>query len=278
MNLKGCVMKRKAILTASVLTLAGLAGCAVHDTPKQGPKGHSVDSRQVAIMPYATQGVDVEGSSTWFYGQNNGIRAYPTMGGIRYIDDAELDEIRRQQMARVRLKEAEARAAEAEMQLLDAQKKVDAKQVVETTKNVGAKRSEGLPFLNSNKGFVVNNGLPENIRAELKGLDRLASVSFLFDKHDVMYEYSKNVMSRFLKSNPKGGKFVVIGYTDDVGLDDINIPLSEKRARFVAGIIKENFPNAEVVAHGQGPYPRAKDNRAKRGRPANRRVEIYGSK
>lgn len=278
MNWKRCGMKRKAILTASVLALASLTGCAVHDRPSAGPEGHSADSRQVAIMPYATQGIDVEGSSTWFYGQNKGIRAYPTMGGIRYVDDAEIDAMKRQQMAELRLKEAEARAAEAEMQRLDAQRRAGMAEAPKVAEAPRAKRDDEFSFLNKNKGSVASNKLPENIRADIEGLERLASVRFLFAKHDVMYDYSKNVLSRFLNSQPNDKKFVVVGYTDDVGLDDINIPLSKQRADFVAKQLKAKFPGAEVVAHGQGPYPRAKDNRVKDGRVENRRVEIYGSK
>lgn len=357
-------MKQKIALGAVSVMVLGLAGCASQQTASH-LGGNAADSRQVAIMPYASQGVEVQGTTTWFYGRNEGMRAYPTIGGVRYIDESEdsLEKLKR--TAELKLAEAEAQGFLAQKQKDDAQQELNRLSELERAALIAAlsdlnnlspeeraalieavseldyleaaertallaavakllaQKSEGdeeglsaskeelekllagYGLLGAeNKGLSASNnrlsdklaaydievgsGEPhieqwdaqhQLIRRDIEGLERLATLRFHFNKHDEMYSHSKELFKKFFQEiNDEHNKFVVIGYTDDVGLDDINIPLSSRRANFIAEQLHKAFPEAEIISHGSGPYPRAMDNRMKNGRTMNRRVEIYGGR
>ncbi|WP_449566802.1 OmpA family protein [Lutimonas saemankumensis] len=71
-------------------------------------------------------------------------------------------------------------------------------------------------------------------------------------------------------------KFVVEGHTDNTGSDKINKELSQKRADAVRNYLVENgFPAENIRAVGYGSSKPIGDNNTRKGRQANRRVEIY---
>jgi outer membrane protein OmpA-like peptidoglycan-associated protein len=70
-------------------------------------------------------------------------------------------------------------------------------------------------------------------------------------------------------------RVVVEGYTDDVGTDAVNLPLSQARASEVrAYLISRGVPEANVMAKGFGPTRPIASNKTVEGRATNRRVEI----
>jgi outer membrane protein OmpA-like peptidoglycan-associated protein len=70
----------------------------------------------------------------------------------------------------------------------------------------------------------------------------------------------------------------VEGHTDNVGGDEINQKLSEKRAETVRGyLVQQGLPDANVTAQGFGKTAPVADNSTAAGRQQNRRVEIVVS-
>jgi outer membrane protein OmpA-like peptidoglycan-associated protein len=75
--------------------------------------------------------------------------------------------------------------------------------------------------------------------------------------------------------NAPDKQIVVEGYTDDVGTDAVNLPLSEARASEVrAYLISRGVPEANIAAKGFGPERPIANNKTVEGRATNRRVEI----
>jgi len=70
-------------------------------------------------------------------------------------------------------------------------------------------------------------------------------------------------------------KLTVIGHTDNTGNDAINNPLSENRARTVAGyLVSQGIPAASVTSRGAGSSDPIASNDNEAGRAQNRRTEI----
>ncbi len=71
-------------------------------------------------------------------------------------------------------------------------------------------------------------------------------------------------------------KLQIIGHTDSTGSDKINNPLSERRARTVAGYLAmRGVAGARLYATGVGSKQPIASNATEEGRAQNRRVEIY---
>lgn len=67
----------------------------------------------------------------------------------------------------------------------------------------------------------------------------------------------------------------ITGHTDNVGNSTYNYQLSEKRARSVAGYLKDGgVMNQRILIHGRGPDQPTASNNTAAGRQANRRVTI----
>jgi len=70
-------------------------------------------------------------------------------------------------------------------------------------------------------------------------------------------------------------KLTVIGHTDNTGNDAINNPLSENRAKTVAGyLVSQGIPAASVTSRGAGSSDPIASNDNEAGRAQNRRTEI----
>jgi outer membrane protein OmpA-like peptidoglycan-associated protein len=80
---------------------------------------------------------------------------------------------------------------------------------------------------------------------------------------DVMVRYGKTTLT-------------VVGHTDDVGSNEYNQRLSERRAHSVARYLEEKQVNAlRLAISGKGETQPIASNGTEGGRQANRRVEIY---
>ncbi|AEW02090.1 hypothetical protein A4D02_08735 [Niastella koreensis] len=73
----------------------------------------------------------------------------------------------------------------------------------------------------------------------------------------------------------EGLKLGVYGHTDNQGSNDINVPLSQKRAEAVRSyLLKKGLKQSQIEAKGYGSEKPIADNSTEAGRSKNRRVEI----
>jgi outer membrane protein OmpA-like peptidoglycan-associated protein len=107
----------------------------------------------------------------------------------------------------------------------------------------------------------------------------MGDVLFDFGKYDLRGEAREKLakLSGIILAHP-GLNLAVEGYTDNVGSDDINNKLSEKRAETVrAYLIQQGLSDANVTSQGFGKTTPVADNSTAEGRQKNRRVEIVVS-
>jgi outer membrane protein OmpA-like peptidoglycan-associated protein len=102
------------------------------------------------------------------------------------------------------------------------------------------------------------------------------SIRFDFDRSDIDPQY-RDILNRIagVLLTLKGYSIYVYGYTDDVGTDEYNLKLSERRAQAVRdSLVKAGIDRTLIATRGFGKSdPRAKGDAAQ-ARAANRRVEI----
>lgn len=113
------------------------------------------------------------------------------------------------------------------------------------------------------RGLVVNMG----------------DVLFDFGKYDLRPEAREKLakLSGIILGHP-GLNLAVEGHTDNVGSDEVNQKLSEKRAETVRGyLIEQGLPDNTVTSYGFGKTSPVADNGSAAGRQQNRRVEIVVS-
>lgn len=88
---------------------------------------------------------------------------------------------------------------------------------------------------------------------------------------------SKNSLSKFAQSLKENAQTEVLieGHTDNTGNDNINQPLSEKRAQAVANFLTaQGVSTSRLIVKGYGSYQPVGDNSTAEGRTLNRRVEV----
>ena len=127
------------------------------------------------------------------------------------------------------------------------------------------------------KGTVANNGCPEVTQEDQKKLNEFAK-AILFDLGKATIKpQSAETLDNIVKvlNDFKNAKFSVEGYTDSTGNTAKNIKLSEERAYSVkAYLVEKGINPARLSAKGFGPENPIADNKTKKGRELNRRVEI----
>jgi len=166
--------------------------------------------------------------------------------------------------------EAAATKAKAEADALKA-KEVAARAEAERSQKAAADlRAQLLEQFNriletrdTPRGLVVNMG----------------DVLFDFGKYDLRPEAREKLakLSGIILAHP-GLELAVEGHTDNVGNDELNQRLSEKRAETArAYLIQQGVSEASVTARGFGETAPVADNLTAEGRQRNRRVEIVVS-
>jgi outer membrane protein OmpA-like peptidoglycan-associated protein len=113
------------------------------------------------------------------------------------------------------------------------------------------------------RGLVVNMG----------------DVLFDFGKYNLRPEAREKLakLSGIVLGHP-GLNLAVEGHTDNVGTDEINMTLSQKRAEAVRSyLLEQGLADANVTAQGFGKSSPVADNSTPAGRQKNRRVEIVVS-
>jgi len=127
----------------------------------------------------------------------------------------------------------------------------------------------------------------EEMRRDLQGakVERIGEgikITFdsglLFDinKYDLRTASQENLtkLAAILNKYPDTN-ILVEGHTDSTGTREINMPLSENRAKAVANYLAtQNVPSARFTVHGYGPDQPLGDNSSVEGRQTNRRVDL----
>jgi len=105
---------------------------------------------------------------------------------------------------------------------------------------------------------------------------KLDNIHFEFGKYDVLPEYHEDLgkLADFLQKNPKAD-VVMAGFTDSVGTEEYNLPLSQRRVESVANFLKQKGVSADQMALlWYGKTNPIASNSTPEGRAKNRRVEI----
>jgi OOP family OmpA-OmpF porin len=106
------------------------------------------------------------------------------------------------------------------------------------------------------------------------------NIKFDFDKSVVKPQYHQELakFAEVLQNHPEV-KLIIEGHTDDVGKDEYNQKLSERRAESVRAYLVQKFGIAEdrLTAKGYGEARPVYDNRVAVGRAKNRRVEAVAN-
>jgi long-chain fatty acid transport protein len=127
-------------------------------------------------------------------------------------------------------------------------------------------------------GAAENSGCPIVTAEVQKEITDLARAIYFKTGADAFTDETKirlEGIDKILAEYPNS-KFVVEGHTDNTGSDKINNELSQKRADAVRSYLIDNgFPADNIKAKGYGSSKPIGDNNSKKGRQANRRVEIY---
>ncbi len=138
---------------------------------------------------------------------------------------------------------ASAAAADAALQTADMQRQIDALQ---------AKATE--------RGLVLT----------------LGDVLFTSGQADIKVGASNNLyrLVTFLNQNP-ARNVEIEGHTDNVGSDDYNQGLSQRRADSVKSfLVQQGISSERIAASGKGEHQPVADNESAGGRQQNRRVEV----
>jgi outer membrane protein OmpA-like peptidoglycan-associated protein len=103
-----------------------------------------------------------------------------------------------------------------------------------------------------------------------------SQILFDFGKTDLKDSNKKDLqkLAETLKENP-GTDLLVVGHTDDIGTEDFNQVLSEKRANAVANYLVDNGISTKgMLIQGWGETQPSVLNNSEESRSQNRRVEI----
>ena len=128
-------------------------------------------------------------------------------------------------------------------------------------------------------GTVKNHGCKDKQLVVFTGgsIDLLDIVYFKTNKAEIQkrsFKLLKNVAS-VVRAHTEIKRITVEGHTDNQGDDDYNKDLSQRRAQAVADFLVANGVDAAILTPiGYGEERPIKDNRTKKGRAANRRVEF----
>ena len=115
--------------------------------------------------------------------------------------------------------------------------------------------------------------MPDEYKDALDGVP-LARFHFEFDSTALTPD-SQRELASFLDGEALTGRVLVVGYTDHIGPETYNGPLSQRRADAIASELRKAWPDARFLTEGHGIYPKLVDGTTDEARAANRRAEIF---
>jgi outer membrane protein OmpA-like peptidoglycan-associated protein len=126
-------------------------------------------------------------------------------------------------------------------------------------------------------GIKENKGCPE-VKAEVKKVFAQALQGIQFETgKDVILKGSYPILDQVVKvmNENKEYNLEINGHTDNVGKDNLNLLLSQKRANAVkAYLVKKGIDENRMKATGYGSTMPVEDNKTAAGKAKNRRVEF----
>jgi OOP family OmpA-OmpF porin len=129
--------------------------------------------------------------------------------------------------------------------------------------------------MDSNMVTVDASAMAKGIASD--GHVALYGILFDTDKTDIKPESATTIaeIAKFLKQDARV-KLYVVGHTDNVGIYDYNMGLSQRRAAAVVAELtaKHGIPPARLKPAGSGPLSPVAPNETEDGRAKNRRVEL----
>jgi len=130
------------------------------------------------------------------------------------------------------------------------------------------------------KGSVANNGCPEIPKADIQRITVIAGQIFFetgSDKLKLESQSSLDELVSLLNKYPSA-HLTIEGHTDNVGDDEYNMKLSQKRTDSVkAYLVSKGISESRLTAVGFGETQPVADNKTAAGRSKNRRVELKTS-
>ena len=169
--------------------------------------------------------------------------------------------------------------AEADAAAVRAQAEQDALKAKEQAANADAERARQQASALRAQLLEQFNRILET-RDTPRGLVvNMGDVLFDFGKYNLRPEAREKLakLSGIVLGHP-GLNLAVEGHTDNVGTDEINMTLSQKRAEAVRSyLLEQGLADANVTAQGFGKSSPVADNSTPAGRQKNRRVEIVVS-
>ncbi|THB67812.1 MAG: OmpA family protein [Gammaproteobacteria bacterium] len=106
-------------------------------------------------------------------------------------------------------------------------------------------------------------------------------VFFDTDKHNLNHQSKKvlNTLIDYIKNNPDIPVVLVTGHTDNIGTDEYNIKLGQKRANSVMQFLVQNgIPKTSIQAMSEGEHSPLGTNKTAKGRAKNRRTFVQPQK
>ena len=176
--------------------------------------------------------------------------------------------------------------AEADAAAVRAQAEQDALKAKEAAANADAARANADAERARQQANALRAQLLEQFNRILETRDtprglvvNMGDVLFDFGKYNLRPEAREKLakLSGIVLGHP-GLNLAVEGHTDNVGTDEINMTLSQKRAEAVRSyLLEQGLADANVTAQGFGKSSPVADNSTPAGRQKNRRVEIVVS-
>jgi OmpA-OmpF porin, OOP family len=127
------------------------------------------------------------------------------------------------------------------------------------------------------KGTADNKGCPEIPKVEIDRITMIGSKIFFENNSDKLKVASLSQLDELSKILYKydGAKLTIEGHTDNVGADDFNMTLSQKRSDSVKQyLIGKGILDTRLIAIGYGETKPVSDNKTTLGKAKNRRVEL----
>ncbi|HEY1040300.1 MAG TPA: OmpA family protein [Bacteroidia bacterium] len=130
------------------------------------------------------------------------------------------------------------------------------------------------------KGTIANRGCPEMAKTDIIKIELIASKIY-FETNSAKLKLISNTqlddLAEILKRN-EGVNLSIEGHTDNVGEDDYNLTLSQKRTESVRDyLISKGISSSRLSAIGYGETRPVADNKTAKGKAKNRRVELKTS-
>lgn len=127
------------------------------------------------------------------------------------------------------------------------------------------------------KGTLVNKGCPEIAQADIVRITYIGSKIFFENNSDKLKVASLSQLDELSKILNKydGATLTIEGHTDNVGADDFNMTLSQKRSESVRQyLIGKGISDARLISIGFGETKPVATNNTTLGKAKNRRVEL----